>query len=72
MKGVNFGRGKVLAALKQRFGACGSPTSALTCHTSELSHNSPMAVKISFTWWLDFADVSMNRRSLVLANSSPS
>ena len=42
------------------------------CSHLEPSHNSPMAIKISFTWWLDFADVSMNRRPLVLANSSPS
>lgn len=32
----------------------------------------PTAIKTSFTWWLDFADVSAKSRLLLLANSSPS
>lgn len=51
--------------------ALGSVVHLLLFHL-ELSHNSPTAMKISFTWWLDFADVSTKNRPLVLANSSPS
>lgn len=69
MKGVSFAGGKAFTALKQGF--WGLWFTCRCCHL-ESSHNSPMAIKISFTWWLDFADVSMNRRPLVLANSSPS